>query len=216
MWLGLDRFLVADEVLPDREKTFNEVLEDSRRSSEFIAPFDFCEVFGDLTECNYAEDLDLSATHFKTLKGMPHIVSGCLIIAFCPKLTSLEGISSTAYGDICICDNERLNSLEFFPETMSANCIVDIQNMNLKSLDGLDPEILRDCSEIYLYNLGDVSVGEIMIKCILYREKNGSFEGVNADYGTEVLESLYRACQTLDKSSKNLIETLNKVAELVD
>ena len=137
------------------------------------------QLFGDLSDCVFEGDLDLSTLNLNSLKG-------------CPK--------EVRAGFFSIEDNPNLKTLDFFPEKLAAWDIIYIQDSLLEQLAKVDINIYKSS---YIYLIGDLIANkDNVINFVVYlseiRRLRGDFKFIhrgsfrNRSKTCSSLEELYQ------------------------
>ena len=154
-------------------------------------PQSFQEIFGDLSDCVFVGDLDLSNIGLNSLQGCPQKVKG---------------------GNFQISRNFDLKSLDYFPTEITKDFKIAIDFDLIYKLKDLDISIYRDLGINIFYGAyydKKISKEEVFKKIAHtlseYRGANGSFnrvfgKSVNPDISLDYIEieRFYRIYKKLD------------------
>jgi len=181
-------------------KTFLETRSD-RQSQMWgggsVEPASFEEIFGDLSNCSFTGNLDLSSLELNSLKGVPKIIKS---------------------GHFSISGNPDLENLDFFPIQLAFSKSLYIDYEMLPLFNSVDINTYKDCMiiiSVQEFGLSDLEKNrDICVAFSDYRKVNGSFENVLIEHPAidyQGLESLYSVYKKLDFN----LEKFDRAIELL-
>jgi len=182
----------------ENEKTFSDIVGHRRKFGSTQNSFQ--DIFGDLSDYIFSEELNLSSMKLNSLKGVPKSVRGFFQLDNDEFIESLEFLPKNISGFISVESSENLKSLRGIENLNKNNPdpfnLYFSKNPKLTDISSLDPKTVLK-AEKFAISATRVSAGDIVKVSFLKRRHSGSFHFLTSNFKEDTLEKLYKVLEKL-------------------